>query len=126
VKRLQERLARISRSIKETLLDQRLFAGVGNIQAAESLWRAKLHPQRRASSLKAAEIKSLVRAIDASIRYTIDQEDGPEIRYVEEGAENPFKVYAREGEPCPRCKQTLRRIIQGGRSTVFCAHCQKR
>jgi formamidopyrimidine-DNA glycosylase len=122
---LAPRLARLSRSIKETLLDQRLFAGVGNIQAAESLWRARIHPTRKASSLTSTEIKLLVRSIRASIDYTLAQEEGPEIQYVEEpGSENPFKVYARDGEPCPRCKTRLRRIVQGGRSTVFCPHCQ--
>jgi len=115
-----------SRSIKETLLDQRLFAGVGNIQAAESLWRAKIHPQRKSSSLKPAELKALLRAIGDSIRYTLAQEDGPEISYVEEGGDNPFKVYAREGEPCRRCKTKLARLTQAGRSTYFCPHCQKR
>jgi formamidopyrimidine-DNA glycosylase len=123
-KELEKRLKKISRSIKETLLDQSLFAGVGNIQAAESLWRAKIHPRRKSSSLKSAEIKSLVRAIDASIRYTLDEQDAAEISYVEEGAENPFKVYAKEGQPCPRCKTKLKRITQGGRGTVFCPHCQ--
>jgi formamidopyrimidine-DNA glycosylase len=122
---LAPRLARLSRSIKETLLDQRLFAGVGNIQAAESLWRARIHPARKASSLTSAEIKLLLRAIRASIDYTLAQEEGPEIQYVEEpGSKNPFKVYAREGQPCPREKTTLRRIVQGGRSTVFCPKCQ--
>ncbi len=122
---LTPRLAKSSRSIKETLLDQRLFAGVGNIQAAESLWRARLDPRRESSALKPAELKALVRAIDQSIAFTLSIEDGPEIAYVEEpGAANPFKVYARQGEPCPRCKTTLRRIVQGGRSTVFCRRCQ--
>jgi formamidopyrimidine-DNA glycosylase len=125
-KELQPRLARITRSIKETLLDQRLFAGVGNIQAAEALWRAKLHPARPAKSLKPAELKALVKAIDASIRYTLAAQDAPEIEYVEEGGDNPFKVYAREGEPCPRCKTRIKRIQQGGRSTFFCPKCQAR
>jgi len=124
-KLLVEELKKISRSIKETLLDQRLFAGVGNIQAAESLWRAKIHPQRKTSSLSATEVKALVRAIHDSIAFTLAQEEGPEITYVEEpGSDNPFKVSAREGEKCPRCKHTLKRITQGGRSTVFCPTCQ--
>ena len=76
-------------------------------------------------SLSRAEVRALARAIDASIRYTLADEEGPEITYVEEpGADNPFKVYARQGEPCPRCGTTLRRIVQGGRSTVFCRRCQ--
>jgi formamidopyrimidine-DNA glycosylase len=124
VEELLRRLAKVKRSIKETLLDQRLFAGVGNIQAAESLWRAKIHPARAAKSLKPAEVKALVKAIDASIRYTLAQQAGPEIEYVEEGGDNPFKVYAREGEPCSRCRTKLKRIQQGGRSTFYCPKCQ--
>jgi formamidopyrimidine-DNA glycosylase len=113
-----------SRSIKEQLLDQRWIAGVGNIQAAESLWRAKIHPERKASSLTQRELDRLMRCICESMEYTLAQEDGDEITYVEEGGENPFLVYAREGEPCRRCKTRLKRITQGGRSTVFCPRCQ--
>jgi formamidopyrimidine-DNA glycosylase len=70
-------------------------------------------------------VKALLRAIRASIDYTLAQEEGPEITYVEEpGSDNPFKVYARQGQPCPRCQRKLRRITQGGRSTVFCPRCQ--
>lgn len=125
--RLHARLSRISRSIKETLLDQTILAGVGNIQAAEALWRAKLHPMRASSSLSLDELRRLARAIEASIRDTLAREDSPEITYVEEpGADNPFDVYAKHGEPCPRCKTKLQRIVQGGRSTVLCRRCQPR
>jgi formamidopyrimidine-DNA glycosylase len=123
--RLRARLSRISRSIKEALLDQTILAGVGNIQAAEALWRARLNPLRASSSLSAAEVESLARAIEASIADTLARDDSPEITYVEEaGADNPFDVYGKHGEPCPRCTRPLRRIIQGGRSTVFCPRCQ--
>ncbi len=125
--RLHTRLRRISRSIKEALLDQTIVAGVGNIQAAEALWRGKIHPERAASSLSVEETRTLARAIEASIRDTLAREDSPEITYVEEaGADNPFDVYGKHGEPCPRCGTTLRRIVQGGRSTVFCRKCQPR
>ena len=124
---LHERLQRIRRSIKETLLDQTLLAGVGNIQAAEALWRARINPTRAASSLTLAEVRALARAIDGSIRDTLAREDAPEIVYVEEtGAANPFAVYGKQGEPCPRCRRRLRRLVQGGRSTVYCASCQPR
>lgn len=123
--RLATRLARISRSIKEALLDQTILAGVGNIQAAEALWRARINPMRAASSLSPRELGTLARAIEASIRDTLAREDSPEITYVEEpGADNPFDVYGKHGEPCPRCRMKLQRIIQGGRSTVFCPRCQ--
>ncbi len=122
-------LARTRRSIKEALMDQSVLAGVGNIQAAEALWRARIHPQLAADRLARdpAAVRSLARAILASIEFTLRDEAGPEITYVEEpGARNPFKVYGRAGEPCPRCSASLKRIVQGGRSTVFCARCQRR
>ncbi|MDB4964330.1 MAG: Formamidopyrimidine-DNA glycosylase [Myxococcales bacterium] len=124
---LHARLSRIKRSVKEALLDQTILAGVGNIQAAEGLWRARIHPERAASSLSPAEVRALARGLEGSIRDTLAREDSPEITYVEEaGADNPFDVYGKEGQPCPRCKTTLRRIVQGGRSTVYCPRCQPR
>lgn len=126
-RRLHAQLQRRKRSIKETLLDQTVLAGVGNIQAAEALWRARLHPERAASSLTAAEARALARGIETSIRDTLARDDGDEITYVEEaGAANPFDVYGKQSEPCPRCGTRLRRIVQGGRSTVFCRRCQPR
>ena len=125
--RLHARLGARQRSVKETLLDQTIVAGVGNIQAAEALWRARIHPARPAASLTAAEARALARAIEASIADTLAREDGPEITYVEEpGAPNPFDVYGKEGHPCPRCGARLTRIVQGGRSTVLCPRCQPR
>jgi formamidopyrimidine-DNA glycosylase len=122
---LHAALAGRARSIKELLLDQALFAGVGNIQATEALWRARIHPETPGVALSLADVRRIVAGIEKSIAATLADEDGPEITYVEEaGADNPFCVYQRAGEPCPRCKTRLRRIVQGGRSTVFCPHCQ--
>lgn len=122
---LHHDLSRRSRSIKETLLDQTIIAGVGNIQAAEALWRARLNPLRPAASLSRREVAALAAGITGSIHDTLAREDGPEITYVEEpGADNPFDVYGKEGEPCPRCGTTLTRVVQGGRATVFCPRCQ--
>jgi formamidopyrimidine-DNA glycosylase len=129
--RLHARLARVRLPIKVALLDQTVLAGVGNIQASEASWRARLDPRRPASSLTRAELGRLARAILASIRYTLarfakdgaDAGDG-DIVYVEENRKtNPFKVYARAGAPCPRCGAPIKRIVQAGRSTFFCAAC---
>jgi len=99
---------------------------VGNIQAVEALWRARLDPLRPASSLSRREVAALAAGITGSIHDTLAREDGPEIRYVEElGADNPFDVYGKDGEPCPRCKTILTRVVQGGRATVFCPRCQR-
>lgn len=131
VAKLQARLARVRLPIKVALLDQTVLAGVGNIQASEACWRARLDPRRPASSLTRAELARLARAILASIRYTLarfakdgaDAGDG-DIVYVEENRKtNPFKVYGRAGAPCPRCGAPIKRIVQAGRSTFFCAAC---
>ena len=70
----------------------------------------------------------LAKAVLASVRETIEREAGPEITYVEEpGAENPFLVYARAGEACPRCRRAkLERLVQAGRATFLCPRCQGR
>ncbi len=123
---LAEALGRTRLPVKVKLLDQRLLPGVGNIHAGEACFRARVDPRRPARSLSRAEVKRLAAAILASFRLTLDAEAGPEITYVEEGGENPFLVYAREGERCPRCRRArIRRIVQAGRSTFFCPHCQR-
>jgi len=128
---LHARLARTRLPIKVALLDQTILAGVGNIQASEACFRARLDPRRPARALTRAEVGRLARAILASIRYTLDQfakegadEGDGAIVYVEENREaNPFKVYGRAGAPCPRRNGTIRRIVQAGRSTFFCEAC---
>lgn len=143
VDRLAARLGRSKKPIKPLLLDQSLVAGIGNIQASESLFRASIDPRRPASSLSRPEVARLARAMRASIDYTLRQFDkavgggkgAQDIRYVEDpGGPNPFKVYDRAGAPCPRCRQragqgtprgTIVRIVQAGRATFYCDRCQK-
>lgn len=124
---LAEGLSRSRLPVKVRLLDQSLLPGVGNIHASEACFRARIDPRRPARALAGREVKALARAVLASFRMTLEAEDGPEITYVEEpGAANPFLVYAREGERCPRCRRaTLRRIVQAQRSTFFCPACQR-
>jgi formamidopyrimidine-DNA glycosylase len=124
-KALGAKLAKKPRAIKEALMDQAVLAGIGNILATEALFVAKLHPEARSDRLKPAEVKVLARAVVLTIERSLELETGDEITYVSEArAENPFAVYGRKGEPCPRCRQALVRIVLGGRGTVFCARCQ--
>ena len=123
--RLHRLLSRTRRSLKEALMDQRVLAGLGNIQVSESLHRARLDPRRPGLSMTPEETKRLADAIGESLRATLSDEDSPEpITYVEEGGENTFLVYDREGQPCFTCRTPVARIVQGGRSTFFCPHCQ--
>ncbi len=126
VARLAAALSRARLPVKVKLLDQRLLPGVGNIHAGEACFRARIDPRRPSRSLSRAEVKRLAAAVLDSFRMTLDAEKGPEITYVEEGGANPFLVYDREGETCPRCRRAkIRRIVQAGRSTYFCPRCQR-
>jgi formamidopyrimidine-DNA glycosylase len=126
VKRLAEGLARSRLPIKVRIMDQTLLPGVGNIQASDSLFRARIDPRRRSRSLSRAEVRRLAAAILASVEEAIARQESPEITYVEEGGENPFLVYGREGEACPRCRKgRIRRVVQAQRSTFFCPRCQR-
>ena len=124
--RLAEGLARSRLPIKVRIMDQSLLPGVGNIQASDSLFRARIDPRRRSSSLSRAEVRRLAAAILASVNEAIARQESPEITYVEEGGENPFLVYGREGEACPRCRKgRIRRVVQAQRSTFLCPRCQR-
>jgi len=131
VPRLLEKLQATKLPVKVALLDQRLLAGVGNIQAVEALYRAGIDPRRPAKSLDRAEAKKLAAGIRSSIEAALadfedEVGDDSDIAYVEEGAPNPFGVYDRAGERCRRCKKgTITRIVQAGRSTYFCPNHQK-
>lgn len=114
-------LSRRRIAIKRALLDQRVLAGVGNIYAAEALWLARINPRVPASSLSATRQARLLDAI-RSVLAKAQESAG---RYRDDGA-GRFEVYDREGEPCSRCGTAIRRLVQGGRSTYYCAHCQRR
>ena len=139
--RLATRLARTRLPIKVAIMDQALLPGIGNIQASEGLFRAGIDPRRPARSLSRAELASVARGLIASIQFTLKTfarsgADGADadIDYVEERkTPNPFLVYGREGERCPRCRRakrdgsagTIVRIVQAQRATFFCPRCQR-
>lgn len=124
--RLAALLARRRAPVKVAIMDQAILPGVGNILASEACFRAGLDPRRPASKLAQAEVARLAAAVLEAVEDAIARQEGPEIAYVEEGGENPFLVYAREGERCPRCRKAdLRRVALGGRSTFWCPRCQK-
>jgi len=122
---LSHLLASARLPIKSFLMDQRRIAGLGNIHAAEALFRAGVHPARVAKSLSESEVRALHRGIRGTLKQTLRNEDD-DIRYLHEsGTENRFLVYGKKGEPCPRCKTRISRIVQAGRSTFYCAECQR-
>jgi len=125
-------------SLKAALSDQKVVAGLGNIYVCEALHRARLSPKRQASTIATragaptARAEVLVTAIKAVLQDAIKaggsslrdhrRTDG-ELGYFQ----HHFRVYDREGAKCvtPGCKGTVKRIVQGGRSTFFCPVCQK-
>jgi formamidopyrimidine-DNA glycosylase len=118
--------------IKAALLDQRIVAGLGNIYACEALFRAGLSPRRLARSIGSTRASRLATAIQSVLTDAIAA-GGSSLRdYVQaDGALGYFQhhwaVYGREGEPCPGCNcgRGVRRIVQSGRSTFFCAKRQR-
>lgn len=112
--------------LKSALMDQAKVAGLGNIHAMEALWRAGVHPRARGADLDEDDWKRLAEAIPVQLRHGFDSlYTDRDVEYVTEpGADNPFAVYGREGEACPRCGATIERIEQGGRHTWLCPGCQ--
>ncbi|MCZ8375488.1 MAG: bifunctional DNA-formamidopyrimidine glycosylase/DNA-(apurinic or apyrimidinic site) lyase [Beijerinckiaceae bacterium] len=118
--------------MKAALLDQRLIAGLGNIYVCEALHRARISPTRPAGALKRREIGALVVAIRDVLAEAIDA-GGSTLRDFrhEDGSlgyfQHAFRVYDREGEPCPTpgCRGIVRRLVQSGRSTFHCLECQR-
>lgn len=131
-KYLAQRLAGKMTPIKAALLDQKIVAGLGNIYVCEALYRAGVSPRRLAATVSGARAGKLVKAIRATLTDAIEA-GGSSLRdYVQADGElgyfqHQWAVYGREGEPCPgcTCKEGVRRIVQSGRSTFFCAKKQR-
>lgn len=125
------RLSRSGASVKAALLDQRLVAGLGNIYACESLWRAGISPLRVSRDVSAGESEGLAGAIRGVLREAIDAGGSSlrDHRRADGGLgyfQHSFSVYGREGGPCPRpgCAGSVSRLVQSGRSSFHCPSCQ--
>jgi formamidopyrimidine-DNA glycosylase len=130
VAKLRELLAASKRPLKEFLLDQTKVTGIGNIYSCESMWHARIDPRRRANSLNTREAGKLHKAIVSVLARALEccLHPAPNFRDPEwwfQGLEKILRAYDREGKPCHRCGEPILRIEQGGRSTYFCARCQK-
>jgi len=120
-----------SQAIKLCLLDQRVVAGLGNIYVCEALWRSGIHPTKAGGKVTRPQLERLVPAIKDVLAAAID-DGGSSLRdYAAPDGElgyfaTRFDVYGRTGEPCRNNDGgSIRRIAQGGRSTWYCAKCQK-
>ncbi len=118
--------------IKPTILDQTVVCGLGNIYADESLYFAKIHPERIVESLTDEEIHELLIGARTVMQESIDSGGSTMATYVKaDGTKGDYltkfaKVFRREGEPCERCGTEIIKIKVAGRSTHLCPHCQKK
>jgi len=118
--------------IKSALLDQRIVAGLGNIYVCEALFRAGISPRRGAASISRARVERLVAGIKSVLSEAIEAGGSSLRNYVQADGElgyfqHRWAVYGHEGDPCPGCDcgGGVRRIVQSGRSTFFCAKRQR-
>jgi formamidopyrimidine-DNA glycosylase len=129
VDRLWQKAKHTRTPLKAFVLDQRVLAGVGNIYASEALWRAQLRPTTRARRLTRDAAARLAKAIREVLEHALEH-GGTSLRdfVAADGAagENAdyLWVYGRDGEPCLRCRNAIRRVVHQGRATYFCPTCQ--
>jgi formamidopyrimidine-DNA glycosylase len=119
-----------STKIKTAIMDNRIVVGVGNIYAAESLFRSGVSPLRPAGKLDRKECDGLVKNIKAILKQAIiaggttisdyKQVDGTEGSFVQQ-----LQVYGKSGQLCPVCNTLIERVVLGGRSSCYCPKCQK-
>jgi formamidopyrimidine-DNA glycosylase len=127
---LWDRLAASRQPVKSWLLDQRRIAGLGNIYACEALFCARIHPERRCSTIGRPAAGRLVEAIREVLRSGIRHggtsfSDFVDTDGVSGAHQRHLWVFQREGEKCMRCAAKIQRIVQGGRSSFYCPRCQK-
>lgn len=117
-------------SIKQFLMDGRRIVGIGNIYANESLFRAAIDPRTPARRLSLERCSRLAASIKQTLRAAI-RAGGSTLRDFVGSDGHPgdfqqrYRVYDRAGRPCPRCGATIRRVLQGQRSTFYCPGCQR-
>ena len=118
-------------SIKTAILNQNILSGIGNIYADESLWLAKVHPERKANELKPAQIRKVLESAKKVMSDALEV-GGTSFDefYVNVNGESGYfdislNAYGQEGEPCARCGTQIKRIKFSNRSSHFCPNCQR-
>lgn len=129
-KEFVDRVRRRGKTIYQTLMDQTVVSGIGNIYANDVLWKAKVSPFKKANRLAEKELKELHKAIKTILNKALKERgtsvaDYRDIEGKEGGYGNWRLVYQREGEGCKRCGIKIERKKVGGRSAHYCPKCQK-
>ena len=124
VAKLVEMASQSRKPSKLFLMDQQHIAGIGNMYAAEALFRARINPKQPMNGIGKKKIEALHSAILAILKEAVKVAVQS---YKQPGSykEMDFAVYGRKGEPCAVCKRKIARIVQGDRSTYYCPHCQR-
>jgi len=131
--KLKQILISRRRMIKPLLLDQHMIAGLGNIYVDEALWKACIHPVTLSNVLSDQQIKTLFKAIQRVLRRGLRNRGTALGKGVNNFApigpkkgtnQHQLKVFRKQGAPCPRCKETIIRLVVGQRSTHICPLCQ--
>lgn len=130
VEEFKKMLANKKTKIKILLMDQKFISGIGNLYANEALFRARIHPERPANSLSEKEKELLFEEIKNVLTEAIRYKGSSVDQYVQvSGRPGEYvkyhRVYDREGKPCFKCKDKIKKITLGGRGTYFCPICQK-
>ena len=125
-------LGQRKRQLKPLLLDQTFVAGLGNIYVDEALHRARLHPERRADSVRPRAARALHGAIQDVLRAALEMQGSSFDRFYRTPEGRPgsyqheFRVYGKAGQSCLRCGGIIRRLVVGQRGTHICPRCQRR
>ncbi len=127
---LNTHLGKRKKAVKECLLDQSAIAGIGNIYSDEILFTAGIYPARPANNLKIEDWERLAAVIPERLSYFIEVNRITPEDYLETKGQDyrntPFlQVYGQESKPCPKCGETLCRIVVGGRGSVYCPVCHR-
>ena len=130
LEKFREMLKKRKEKIKPLLMNQSFIAGIGNLYAAEILFRAKVSPLRSADSLRPTEVREIYSAIKKVLQEGIKCRGSSVDTYRDAHGERGtfaqrLRVYGRAGKPCFKCGAPVKKIVLGGRGTYFCPKCQK-
>ena len=127
---LQNRATKRNQAVKNFIMDSHVIAGIGNIYANESLFRAAIHPARPASSLSEKEWRQLLTIIRKTLKHAIQCGGSTISDFVNASGDGGyfqmnFQIYGKNGEACVVCEETIQKTVLGGRASFFCPVCQK-
>jgi formamidopyrimidine-DNA glycosylase len=127
----KKKLKKRRKMIKPLIMDQSFLSGVGNIYASDSLWMAKIHPEKKANKLTDKEIEKLYHSIKEVLKEGLKNNGDSMVDFrLPDGSkgnyQNNQKVYNKAGEKCNNCGKKIKKVKVGGRGTYLCPNCQSK